>query len=530
MKGSEYMSGYYSHHNKTNGEPPLDRRKAAIYVRMSTDHQKYSIENQSAAMESYAARHQMDVVKTYTDGGKSGLSISGREGLQGLIADVKNGTIEYSVILVLDVTRWGRFQDADESAYYEFTCRKAGYDVRYVAEQFENDGSIASGVFKSMKRLMAGEYSRELSVKVFAGQCRLIEKGFRQGGPAGYGLRRMLIDEHKNPKGELSRGQHKSLQTDRVILVRGPEDEVRNVQSIYKAFVEEGLTELEIAQRLNMQGILTDWNRPWTRSTIHQVLTNEKYIGNNIYNRRSYKLKEKRTVNKPEMWIRSDGVFDAIIEPRYFYAAQGIIQARCRKISNEELLDKLKSLQEKQGWLSGVLIDESEDMPSSSVYSHRFGGLRRAYELIGYDPGRDFSFVEDNRYLRSLYPEVVENIIDKIKEFGGGVHRDVTHDFLVVNDEIKVSVVICRCKLTDTGSTRWKIQFDTGLMPDITIAVRMDQTNRHILDYYVIPSIDVENPQIRLAENNHFALDTYRFERLEPFFVLTERVPLLEVA
>jgi hypothetical protein len=65
---------------------------------------------------------------------------------------------------------------------------------------------------------MAGEYSRELSVKVFAGQCRLIEHGFRQGGPAGFGLRRLLIDEGRNPKGELGRGDRKSLQTDRVVL------------------------------------------------------------------------------------------------------------------------------------------------------------------------------------------------------------------------------------------------------------------------------------------------------------------------
>lgn len=53
---------------------------------------------------------------------------------------------------------------------------------------------------KGVKRAMAGEYSRELSAKVFAGQCRLIEMGFRQGGPAGYGLRRVLVDENREPK------------------------------------------------------------------------------------------------------------------------------------------------------------------------------------------------------------------------------------------------------------------------------------------------------------------------------------------
>src|SRR5260370_9808234 len=100
--------------------------------------------------------------------------------------------------------RWGRFQDADESAYYEYICRRAGIEVRYCAEQFENDGSIASTIVKTVKRAMAGEYSRELSAKVFAGQCRLIELGFRQGGIAGYGLRRRLIDQNRDPKAILA--------------------------------------------------------------------------------------------------------------------------------------------------------------------------------------------------------------------------------------------------------------------------------------------------------------------------------------
>jgi hypothetical protein len=70
--------------------------------------------------------------------------------------------------------------------------------VHYCGEQFDNDGSIGSILLKNVKRVMAGEYSRELSVKVFAGQCRLIEHGFRQGGPAGFGLRRILCTLGRN--------------------------------------------------------------------------------------------------------------------------------------------------------------------------------------------------------------------------------------------------------------------------------------------------------------------------------------------
>jgi DNA invertase Pin-like site-specific DNA recombinase len=116
--------------------------------------------------------------------------LGGRDALQRLIADVRAKRAEFTEILVYDVSRWGRFQDADESAYYEYLCKEAGIAVHYCAEQFENDGSLSATIIKGMKRAMAGEYSRELSVKVFAGQCRLISLGFRQGGLAGFGLRR----------------------------------------------------------------------------------------------------------------------------------------------------------------------------------------------------------------------------------------------------------------------------------------------------------------------------------------------------
>jgi DNA invertase Pin-like site-specific DNA recombinase len=497
-----------NNYNKSNMATGDQRtRKAAMYVRMSTDHQKYSTENQADAIREYADRHKMEIVRTYQDSGKSGLKLEGREALQALISDVQSEKADYSVILVLDVTRWGRFQDADESAYYEYICRRANIDVHYVAEQFENDGSPVSTIVKGVKRAMAGEYSRELSGKVFAGQCRLIELGFRQGGPAGYGLRRMLVDEQGNPKGELTRGQHKSLQTDRVILIPGPQEEITVVRRIYRAFVEEGVTEKEIAERLNQEGIRTDLDRDWTRGTVHEVLTNEKYIGNNVFNRVSFKLKKRRIVNEPEKWIRADGVFEGIVDTSLYYTAQGIIRERSRKFSDDEMLAKLKALHDRHGWLSGVVINETDDMPSSGAYAHRFGSLIRAYELIGFTPDRDYSYIETNRELRKMYPQVVEGVICRIRDIGGTVHREVTNDFLIVNNEVKVSVVICRCQSTPSGANRWKIHLDTGLLPDITIAIRMDYTNTQAMDYYLLPALDVENPKIRLAENNHFALD-----------------------
>jgi DNA invertase Pin-like site-specific DNA recombinase len=497
--------------------------RGARYVRMSTEHQKYSTENQAAAIDHFAAQRGITIVRTYADEGKSGLSLDGRDALKRLIDDVQYGRTDFTTILVYDVSRWGRFQDTDESAYYEYICKRAGITVQYCTEQFENDGSLPATILKGLKRAMAGEYSRELSTKVFRGQCRLIELGFRQGGAPGFGLRRQLIDEHRNSKGQLAHGEYKSLQTDRVILVPGPPSEVETVRRIYRLFVVRRRSEREIAGQLNDEGSTTDYGRPWTRGTVHQVLTNEKYIGNNVYNRVSFKLKQKRVVNRPDTWVRADGAFDGIVDLDFFQAARRIIDERSRRFSDAELLERLSRLLAEQGCLSGLAIDETDDMPSSSAYRSRFGSLIRAYHLIGYTPDRDYRYIQINRILRGLHPQVVADTIGGIERLGGLVQRDPITDLLTVNDEILVSIVISRCLTTIAGAFRWKIRFDAGLRPDITIAARMDPTNLRIHDYYLLPRVDVPATQLRLAEDNGVFLDAYRFDSLDFFFRLASR-------
>lgn len=501
--------------------------RAAQYVRMSTDHQKYSTENQADTIAAYAARRGFEIVRTYADEGRSGLNIAGRDSLQRLIQGVRNRVTDFEAILVYDVSRWGRFQDADESAYYEFICREAGITVHYCAEQFENDGSLSATIIKNMKRAMAGEYSRELSAKVFAGQCRLITLGYRQGGPAGYGLRRHLVDERNLLKAPLARGEHKSLQTDRVILVPGPSEEVEVVRRIYRLFVLQRRSEREIATVLNEEGLRTDLGQPWTRGVIHQILSNEKYIGNNVYNRVSFKLKQKRVVNTPDMWVRGEQAFEAIVESDFFDAAQRILAERARRFTDDELLAKLAELFSRRGILSGIVIDEIEDMPSSSTYRSRFGSLIRAYQLVGHMPERDYRYLETNRVLRLLHPETVANTTAEIERVGGQVRVDPTTDLLILNEELSLSLVIVRCFATPAGGLRWKLRLDAGLRPDLTVAVRMDDSNSCPRDYYLLPWIDVGSAeQVRLSEHNALFLDAYRSDDLAPLYHMARRFRL----
>jgi DNA invertase Pin-like site-specific DNA recombinase len=497
---------------------------------MSTEHQKYSTENQSEVIRRYAEQRGIEIVRSYADHGKSGLRLDGRDALKRLIDDVRAGRADFSAVLVYDVSRWGRFQDADESAYYEFLCKEGGIIVHYCAEQFENDGSLSATIIKSMKRAMAGEYSRELSVKVFAGQCRLIGLGFRQGGLAGYGLRRQLIDEHRQPKCELTIGAQKSLQTDRVVLVPGPAHEVNTVRRMYRLFAEAGQSEQTIASTLNEERELTDLKRRWTRGTVHQVLTNEKYVGNNLYNRTSFKLKKKRVANPPDVWIRTDSAFPPVVEPALFETVRQIIAERSRRFTSDDMLTRLAALLKDVGRLSGLVIDERDDMPSSSAYRLRFGSLLRAYTLVGYSPARDYDYVAVNQALRTMHPKVVADAVEAIQRGGGSVSVDPATDLFTINAEFTASIVISRCVQLLSGALRWRIRLDMGLRPDITVAIRMDATNQVALDYYVLPRVDVSLGALRLREENGLSLDGFRYESLDAFFQLAARLPIGRVA
>jgi DNA invertase Pin-like site-specific DNA recombinase len=119
----------------------LPSNRAASYVRTATTPQQDSISNQVCAIREYAKRCGMQIVKEYFDEGKSGLNVQDRESLTQLIRDVQNGQINLSSVLLYDVSRWGRFQAADESAYYEYIFRQAGVSVHYCAFHLErNDG------------------------------------------------------------------------------------------------------------------------------------------------------------------------------------------------------------------------------------------------------------------------------------------------------------------------------------------------------------------------------------------------------
>jgi DNA invertase Pin-like site-specific DNA recombinase len=464
-----------------NGSVP-----AAQYLRMSTEHQRYSLPNQASIIRQYALHNGFEVVQTYADPGRSGLVLKHREGLAQLLSDVVGGSQSYRVILVYDVSRWGRFQDIDEAAYYDFVCKRAGVRIHYCAEPFVNDTQMPSIVMKALKRVMAAEYSRELSEKTFLGEKRNSELGFRNGSHPGYGLRRQLCSSDGTPKQLLGIGEHKNLFADRVRLVLGPPAEVRQVREIYRMVIQGNKTLKNITDDLNRKQVKSV-GRKWTISTVHQILRNPKYMGYHVWGRTAKKLGGPKVQQPESSWTKIPRAFEPIVDDATFAAAQDALR---RFKTDEELLTSLRLLLKAEGRLDQKLINNSRVVSCVDTYVYRFGSLRKAYELIGYHRTKNFMRKALNRRTRKLKQSVVDKLLKLFPDRMFLTPRTTARrPELQIREGPTLAVVVCRATTTPLGHRLWELPTSVDRRK-LTLLCRCSPKNNRIDDYHLVTNME----------------------------------------
>jgi len=502
-------------------------RRAAQYVRMSTDHQHYSIQGQKEAIAEYALHHDLQIVRTYADESKSGLTIKRRRALKQLISDVQEGRADFEIVIVFDVSRWGRFQDTDESAYYEFICKAAGISVVYCAEPFENDGSMLATLIKVLKRAMAGEYSRELSVKVARAHRFYAELGFHQGGTSNYGLSRFLVDGYKNPKMPLQNGQQKNLQTDRVILVRGPDHEVETVQEIFRLFVVEHMPQWQIAQHLNNKGSCNQKGNPWSKSNISMMLCNEKYAGTFVYCRSTWPLGGGRTRNSPNEWVRVEGAVEPIIDRDTFITAQSLKNRWA--FTNNELLDHLTAAWCTAGYLSAPRLNKNKFAPVPVTYRDRFGSLMNAYRLVGYKSVHAYRYSKAGDQIRCMHRNLICRLTSTAHYTAGTTIFSEEKQVIQIDGTLAVAVVILPyLPRSNTVLPGWKLHFDRLEECNAILIARMDKSNMGILDHFLFPRTLFARPSYRFTEETIKQFKRYKLRSLAVFYRASKIIASLE--
>jgi DNA invertase Pin-like site-specific DNA recombinase len=454
---------------------------AAQYLRMSTEHQQYSTENQAAAIAEYAATHGFVIARTYSDPARSGLWLRNRPGLRDLLRDVSAGQTPYRAILVYDVSRWGRFQDTDESAHYEFLCKSAGIPVHYCAEVFPNDGSSFASMVKSLRRIMASDYSRDLGTKVLAGQRRLAELGFKMGGTAPYGFRRMLVSAERKPKQVLEFGERKSIATDRVVFVLGPEREVECVRRIFRLFTTKQMTIRGIAHRLNREKVPYQRNEEWTRYVVARMLSNPNYVGCNVFSRSTMRLGTPRIERPRAEWIVIPNAHPTIVDEATFREAQKTFDGLTIRKTNDQILGELKELLASRGRISTKIIAKTPGMASPSTLRLRFGSMHQTYKLIGHVAhcgSRPWTWM----FREELMSRIQTMFPNEVSIIAGGRWRSR----LKLRNGLMVSVLIAPCL---REGRIWRVDAGKREHRSITLVARLNIRNRDFRDFLVFPRL-----------------------------------------
>ena len=368
--------------------------RAAQYLRMSTASQPHSLAQQAATISAYAQGKGYEITKTYQDAAVSGIDVKKRPAFRQLLAAVLGGCAEFEVILVYDVSRWGRFQDPDEAAHYEYLCGQEGVRIEYCAEAF-GDGLVShDALMKSLKRAMAAEYSRELGAKVARAQARLAAQGRWQHGRPGYGLRRRLVSAAGELGEVLQDGERKSDPGRHTILAAGPAREVRTVRRIHAMCGRSAMTPAQIAAALNAQGEPGLGGAPWSGPRVREILTSPKYAGQLVTGKRHTPLGGKTILRPQDQWIVADGA-PRLVSKRAFAASQAAL-ARQARPTTEALLKQLGQIAEAHGVVSEPRLRDL-GVAHPRAYRARFGSLRAAFAAIGHLPGRSFPKKMDDR-------------------------------------------------------------------------------------------------------------------------------------
>lgn len=475
----------------------------AYYRHSAEDKQEFSIPVQREQIHKFAEKYNIKIIEEFEDAGKSGLSAN-RPGFLKLYEYSKKERFDY--VLVFDVTRWGRFQDTDESAYYEVLFKREGKRVIYIDKGFiADENPLVGSLLKAIDRYMAADYSKKLSEKVFLGSMKIASLGFSVGGKAPYSLIRILLDKNKKKIKVLNDGEKKCISTDRVTFAPGNKKEILVVRRIFNIFVNKNISKREIANILNKEDTKSPRGRLWDTNKIHSILINENYIGTKVYNKTNKKLKGPTRTNPKDEWIRCENAFKEIIEKEVFYKAQKRISELKLRYTQEYLLKDLKKIYEKYKQITSNIINDTETAACANTYGRRFVSLYNAYIKVGYLPKRAYSFFKKREKQRLL---LAGQTLQILKNKGFSIN--LLENYLNLNG--KKVVITPSIPRKRKGKKYWTFYFEDKNVDYALCIGFTDKENTKISKYFLFPPDIINENVLNINALEDEKYDAYSFE------------------
>jgi DNA invertase Pin-like site-specific DNA recombinase len=226
----------------------------------------------------------------------SGEDAESREGFMALIAFCRahpRKKARPGYALFLNDSRFGRFRDPDEAAYWRFELQKCGWIARF-AENDETQHPTTRHMMRAIGGAQASEYLAKLRENAKRGAAGAAAAGLWQN-EAPFGYRRLATASGRAPV-VLEIGQRKS-DDQQVRLTPGPKDEVGLVRWAFETYADGLLSVGKLAQEMRRKAP----RLKWSKQNLAKMLANEAYLGHVIWGRRPHDKEERKEVTvRPE--------------------------------------------------------------------------------------------------------------------------------------------------------------------------------------------------------------------------------------
>lgn len=269
-----------------------DSMQAVAYARFSSDNQRdESIDAQLRAIDEYADKHGITVSRTYIDRAFSAKT-DHRPEFRQLMQDAEQNAT-FDAVLIHKYDRFSR--NRYDHAVYGKHLNDRGIRLIAVAQDFGagKEAILLEGLTQSLSEY----YIANLAEEVKKGHKENAMKALHNGGYAPFGYD--VVDRQ----------------------LRINEAEAVFVRRMYDA-CRSGLPYRDILRDLETAGIRGRRGRPMVKSSIYEILRNEKYTGTYLYVEGNHARRDKTNA------IRIEDAFPAIVDRDTWEEVQRIMDSR----------------------------------------------------------------------------------------------------------------------------------------------------------------------------------------------------------
>ena len=278
--------------------------QAVTYCRVSSEEQAakdISIPAQRKALHRWVDEDpKVALAADFVDEGQSAYAPADRRpGFCEMVAYCRKNDVD--LILVHKLDRFSR--NREESILFKSLLKRHGVQVKSITENYDPE-TPQGFLYEGMIEVINQFYSMNLATETMKGMRENAERGFHNGGRVPYGYR---LTKVTNGSGR----EHAKL-------VPGPQEEVAVIREIFELAGNRGIGGRRITNLLNARKVPAPRSRHWSTSTIHVILNNRVYVGDQVWNRSSKAGRHGRKKNDMDSWIVTENAHEALVARELF--------------------------------------------------------------------------------------------------------------------------------------------------------------------------------------------------------------------